>query len=69
MQKSEKAMRWGLRIHLFWYVVAHVAQVVVWGVVTPDLFFWPLWSIVGWGIGLAIHYWAIRAKFRTLARP
>ncbi|MFG3291919.1 hypothetical protein ACGF3G_24310 [Streptomyces sp. NPDC048179] len=32
MQKSEKAMRWGLRVHLFWYVIANVAQVVVWAI-------------------------------------
>ncbi|WP_369030387.1 MULTISPECIES: 2TM domain-containing protein [Streptomyces] len=69
MHKNEKAMRWGLRIHLFWYVIANVAQVVLWGILTPDHFFWPLWSIVGWGIGLVIHFWVIRAKSRPLVRP
>ncbi|MFJ9710966.1 2TM domain-containing protein [Streptomyces sp. NPDC101234] len=68
MHKSEKAMRWGLRIHLFWYVVANVAQVVVWAIFTPDLFFWPLWSILGWGIGLLSHFWAVRSKTRSLVR-
>ena len=67
--KSEKAMRWGLRIHLFSYVIANIAQVVLWATLTPDLFFWPLWSILGWGIGLASHFWAIRVKSRSLARP
>lgn len=69
MQKSEKAMRWGLRVHLLWYVIANVAQVVVWGIFTPDHYFWPLWSILGWGIGLVIHFWVIRSKSRSLARP
>jgi positive regulator of sigma E activity len=69
MHKSEKAMRWGLRIHLFWYVIANLAQVVVWAIFTPDLFFWPLWSILGWGLGLVSHFWVIRAKSRSLARP
>ena len=68
MHKSEKAMRWGLRIHLFWYILANLAQVLLWGILTPDYFFWPLWSILGWGIGLAIHAWVIRSKFRSLAR-
>ncbi|WP_329241088.1 2TM domain-containing protein [Streptomyces sp. NBC_01478] len=68
MHKSEKAMRWGLRIHLFWYIFANLAQVLLWGILTPDHFFWPLWSILGWGIGLAIHAWVIRSKFRSLAR-
>jgi len=68
VHKSEKAMRWGLRIHFFWYVLANAAQVVVWAILTPDHFFWPLWSIVGWGIGMVIHFWAIRAKSRSFAR-
>jgi hypothetical protein len=68
MHKSEKAMRWGLRIHLFWYVIANAAQVVLWAILTSDHFFWPLWSILGWGIGLLIHFLAIRSKFRSLAQ-
>ncbi|MER5429533.1 2TM domain-containing protein [Streptomyces sp. NPDC002588] len=69
MHKSEKAMRWGLRVHLFWYIIANVAQVVLWAIFTPDHFFWPLWSILGWGIGLVIHLWAVRSKSRSLVRP
>lgn len=69
MHKSEKAMRRGLRVHLFWYIIANVAQVVVWAVFTPHHFFWPLWSILGWGIGLLSHFWAVRSKSRSLARP
>ncbi|MFF5294362.1 2TM domain-containing protein [Paractinoplanes globisporus] len=65
MHKSESAMRWGLWIHIFWYVVANVAQVIVWWLVTPDIFFWPLWSILGWGIGLVAHIWAVRAVLST----
>jgi len=63
--QSASALKWGLWIHAFWYVVANVAQVIVWAVVTPDIFFWPLWSILGWGIGLAAHFWAVRAALRT----
>ncbi|KUN29568.1 hypothetical protein AQJ23_02045 [Streptomyces antibioticus] len=69
MHKSDKAMRRGLQIHFFWYVVANAAQVVLWAILTPDHFFWPLWSIVGWGIGLVAHAWAIRSAYRSLARP
>ncbi|MDN3021381.1 2TM domain-containing protein [Streptomyces sp. S.PB5] len=69
MHKSEKAMKWGLRIHLLWYVIANVAQVILWGILTPDVFFWPLWSILGWGIGLVIHFWVIRTTSRSFVRP
>lgn len=68
MHKSEQAMRWGLRIHLLWYVIANLVQVLLWGTLTPHHFFWPVWSIVGWGIGLAAHFWAIRSKFRSASR-
>jgi hypothetical protein len=61
MPKSESALRWGVRIHVLWYVLANVAQVLVWCLATPDIFFWPLWSIVGWGIGLVAHIWAVRS--------
>jgi hypothetical protein len=63
--KSESAMKWGVRIHVFWYVVANVAQAIVWWLATPDIFFWPLWSILGWGIGLVAHIWAVRAALST----
>ncbi|GIF23909.1 hypothetical protein Ate02nite_66390 [Paractinoplanes tereljensis] len=57
---SDNELRWGVRIHAFWYVVANIAQVIVWWFATPDLYFWPVWSILGWGIGLVIHIWAVR---------
>ncbi|MCK9927678.1 2TM domain-containing protein [Frankia sp. Mgl5] len=60
-KKSETAEKWGLRIHLLCYVLANLVQVVLWAVLTPDHFFWPLWSIVAWGIGLAFHVWAVRS--------
>lgn len=59
-QKTVAAMKLGLRIHLLWYVIANVIQVVLWWILTPDIFFWPLWSIVGWGIGLPFHIWGVR---------
>ncbi|MFJ4846548.1 MULTISPECIES: 2TM domain-containing protein [unclassified Streptomyces] len=69
MHKSLKAMTWALRIHLLWYVIANLAQVLLWWLLTPDRFFWPLWSIAGWGVGLVIHFWVFRSKSRSLAHP
>lgn len=68
MYKSENAKKWGLRIHIFWYVVANVAQILVWWLATPDLLFWPLWSILGWGIGLAAHIWVDRSVSRSVVQ-
>lgn len=60
--KSETARKWGLRVHVLSYVAVNLAQVVLWWLLTPEHFFWPLWSMLGWGIGLAFH-------IRALSRP
>lgn len=57
--KSKTAAKWGLRIHVLWYVLANVGQVFTWYYATPEQHFWPVWSIVGWGVGLAFHVWAV----------
>jgi hypothetical protein len=60
-------MKWGLWTHIFWYVAANLAQVLLWWLLTPELSFWPVWSILGWGIGLAIHISAFRRATRSPA--
>ncbi|GAA2575893.1 hypothetical protein GCM10010435_59950 [Winogradskya consettensis] len=49
----------GVQAHVLVFVLSNVAQVVVWWAYTPDQFFWPLWSILGWGVGLVFHIWAV----------
>ncbi|MFI7134805.1 2TM domain-containing protein [Nonomuraea sp. NPDC050153] len=63
-RKSERQLKVGLRIHVICYVVAHVMQVVVWRLFTPQRFFWPLYSLVAWGIGLAFHISAVSSPSR-----
>ncbi|MET7862746.1 2TM domain-containing protein [Micromonospora taraxaci] len=63
-RKSAAAERFGLHIHLLAYVVGFGAQVVLWGLFTPEHFFWPLYSLVGWGIGVAFHAWAVTSRVR-----
>jgi hypothetical protein len=57
--KSEAARKWGLRVHVLSYVVANVVQVLVWWQFDSDHHFWPVWSLVSWGIGLAFHAWGV----------
>ncbi|MFG1705658.1 2TM domain-containing protein [Nonomuraea sp. M3C6] len=57
--KREGARKWGLRIHLLFYALANLAQLVVWQVYDSEHFFWPLWPIVFWGVGLAFHFWGV----------
>jgi cytochrome c oxidase assembly factor CtaG len=68
MKKSDTAMKGGLRIHILCYVLANLIQVLVWGLFTPEQHFWPLWSILAWGTGLAFHIWAVYSPSRVNAR-
>ncbi|MBL7253208.1 2TM domain-containing protein [Paractinoplanes lichenicola] len=67
MKQNDSLIKWGLWSHIIWYVLANVGQVFTWNYATPDIFFWPLWSIVFWGLGLAIHIWAARRTLRAHA--
>jgi hypothetical protein len=50
--------RRGLMAHVLAYVSVNVLLVAVW-VATGGGFFWPLFPIFGWGIGLAFHAWGV----------
>jgi hypothetical protein len=52
--------------HLFIYIAVNVLLVVIWAV-TSDGFFWPIFVIGGWGIGLADH--GIRDRPRDRPAP
>lgn len=57
--------RVGFRIHALAYVLVNLLLVVIWwtnadgGAPTfrddSSAYFWPVWSILGWGVGLAMH--------------
>jgi len=49
--------------HLFTYFAVNALLVVVWFITNNGGYFWPVWPIAGWGIGLAIH------AFETFRRP
>ncbi len=31
----------------------------IWAISSPGVFFWPLFPIVGWGIGVVLHGWDV----------
>ncbi|GAA1414967.1 2TM domain-containing protein [Catellatospora coxensis] len=66
LKNGHAASKLGLRIHLLSFVVGILIQVVLWGLLTPNLFFWPLWSVLAWGIGLVFH---VRAVRKSAAQP
>ena len=68
LKKSETAKKWGLRIHILCYVLANLVQVLVWWLFTPEQHFWPVWSLLAWGTGLAFHIWAVYSRSTSDAR-
>ena len=41
--------------HVAAYVVVNAFLVMIWAVTMPGGYFWPIWVMGGWGIGLALH--------------
>lgn len=46
------------RTHLAAYVIVNAGLVVIWALSGAG-YFWPIWPILGWGIGLAFNAWAV----------
>ena len=48
--------------HLVIYLAVNALLVVIWAM-TSAAYFWPIWPMLGWGIGVAAH------AVRVYARP
>jgi class 3 adenylate cyclase len=59
-----RGLRTSFRIHLVVYLVVNVALVCIWAL-TGAGYFWPIWPILGWGIGVGAHYSPILAGVGT----
>jgi hypothetical protein len=53
--KRLKANR-ALSVHAAIYAIVNVLLILIWAV-SARSGFWPIWPILGWGVGLAIHGW------------
>lgn len=49
--------RRGFRAHLLVYGLVNAMLIVIWAASGAG-YFWPIWSIAGWGVGLALHAWS-----------
>ena len=49
------------RSHIFMYVAVNTVLVVIWAV-TGSGFFWPIFPILGWGIGVAANAWDVYGR-------
>ncbi|WP_127507758.1 2TM domain-containing protein [Actinoplanes solisilvae] len=68
-----------LQAHVLAYVLVNLFLTGIWLLTMPGGFFWPMFPLAGWGIGLAFHIWdvlvgsvpseeAIRAEMKRLER-
>jgi hypothetical protein len=48
--------------HLLIYFLVNVFLVVIWAVTDVGGFFWPIFLIVGWGIGVVMNAWDVYLK-------
>ena len=46
------------RTHVAVYVIVNTMLVVIWAL-SGQGYFWPVWPILGWGVGLALHGWTV----------
>ena len=45
--------------HLLVYILVNSFIVVIWAITNSGGFFWPVFPIVGWGIGLVMNAWDV----------
>jgi hypothetical protein len=45
--------------HLLVYVLVNSFLVVIWWLVTPDTFFWPVIPMAAWGVGVVMNAWEV----------
>ena len=49
----------GFYTHLLVYVLVNTTIVVVWAMTTDGGFFWPIFPMLGWGIGVVMNAWDV----------
>lgn len=48
--------------HLLVYMLVNAFLVVIWAMTNIHGFFWPVFPIVGWGIGVVMNAWDVYAR-------
>jgi hypothetical protein len=50
------------RTHLVIYLIINACLVGIWAITSPHGFFWPVFVILGWGIGVAANAWDVYGR-------
>jgi hypothetical protein len=48
-----------LQAHLLAYLTVNLFLAAFWFFTTPGGFYWPMFALFGWGIGVAFHLWDV----------
>jgi 2TM domain-containing protein len=48
--------------HVFIYVAVNALLVVIWAITSDGGLFWPIFPILGWGIGVAANAWDVYGR-------
>ena len=48
-----------LQAHLIAYATVNLFLIGIWYATMPGGFFWPMFPLLGWGIGLIFHIWDV----------
>lgn len=65
LERRERAKRRlerkrALNQHLTSYAIVQSLLILIWVITTPSGYFWPIWPILGWGVGIAFHVASLR---------
>ncbi|MFL5297190.1 MAG: 2TM domain-containing protein [Phenylobacterium sp.] len=52
-------LKLSFRAHVIAYVLVNAGLVAINLIQTPNGYFWAIWPIIGWGLGLAAHFVAV----------
>jgi hypothetical protein len=58
---SSLRKRRDFRVHAFFYVCVNTTLVAIWALTDSEVF-WPIFPILGWGLGLAAHAWDVYGR-------
>jgi predicted membrane channel-forming protein YqfA (hemolysin III family) len=50
------------KTHIFIYSIVNAALIGIWAITTPDGLFWPIFVILGWGIGVVGNFWDVYVR-------
>jgi len=52
---SPAALKLGFNIHAIVFILSIIAMVAINVVIGPP--WWVVWPLIGWGVGLVMHWW------------